>query len=35
MEGHCCCSGGRVLVAKRASECDKVRIRHLLRKPSE
>ena len=35
MEGHCCCSGGRVLVAKRANECDKVRIRHLLRKPSE
>ncbi len=33
MEGHCCCSGGRVLVAKRASECDKVRISHLLRKP--
>ena len=35
MEGHCCCSGGRVLVARRANECDKVRIRHLLRKPSE
>ena len=35
MESHCCCSGGRVLVAKRANECDKVRIRHLLRKPSE
>ena len=35
MEGHCCCNGGRVLVAKRANECDKVRIRHLLRKPSE